>query len=82
MLPRSLPLLSWLPSIITHTSLALSSLQAKDALEVRQNMVRLTTGCEALDQLLGGGVETGSITELFGEFRTGAWMWCCILAQR
>jgi DNA repair protein RAD51 len=34
-------------------------------------MVKLTTGSRALDQLLQGGIETGSITELFGEFRTG-----------
>jgi RecA/RadA recombinase len=24
-----------------------------------------------LDYLFGGGIETGSITEMFGEFRTG-----------
>ena len=34
-------------------------------------MVHLTTGSASLDALLGGGVETGSITEIFGEFRTG-----------
>jgi DNA repair protein RAD51 len=34
-------------------------------------MVHLTTGSASLDTLLGGGVETGSITEIFGEFRTG-----------
>ena len=39
--------------------------------EKRQQMVHLTTGSTSLDQLLGGGVETGSITEIFGEFRTG-----------
>ena len=31
----------------------------------------LTTGSKELDKLLGGGIETGSITEVFGEFRTG-----------
>ena len=39
--------------------------------EKRQSMVQLSTGSASLDQLLGGGVETGSITEIFGEFRTG-----------
>ena len=34
-------------------------------------MIPITTGSIALDKILGGGVETGSITELFGEFRTG-----------
>jgi DNA repair protein RadA len=32
---------------------------------------RITTGTENLDELLGGGMETGNITELYGEFRTG-----------
>jgi DNA repair protein RAD51 len=34
-------------------------------------MVYLSTGSSALDQTLGSGIETGSITEIFGEFRTG-----------
>ncbi|MFX1282015.1 MAG: DNA repair and recombination protein RadA [Promethearchaeota archaeon] len=40
-------------------------------LESRRNMLRATTGAEALDDLLNGGIETGSITELYGEYRTG-----------
>lgn len=28
-------------------------------------------GSNDLDTLLGGGIETGSLTEIFGEFRTG-----------
>lgn len=40
-------------------------------LESRRNMLRATTGTDALDDLLNGGIETGSITELYGEFRTG-----------
>ncbi|MFX1515704.1 MAG: DNA repair and recombination protein RadA [Promethearchaeota archaeon] len=40
-------------------------------LEARRNMLRATTGADALDDLLNGGIETGSITELYGEFRTG-----------
>ena len=34
-------------------------------------VTKITTGSNALDEILGGGVETSSITELFGEFRTG-----------
>ncbi len=37
----------------------------------RKNVVRITTGSPVFDQLLGGGIETMSITEAFGEFRTG-----------
>ena len=38
---------------------------------LRKSVIRLSTGSKELDQLLGGGVETQSITEVFGEFRTG-----------
>jgi RecA/RadA recombinase len=34
-------------------------------------MVMITTGSKALDEMLKGGIETGSLTELFGEFRCG-----------
>lgn len=44
---------------------------ASDALEDRKSLVTLTTGSMELDKLLEGGVETGSMTEVFGEFRTG-----------
>lgn len=46
-------------------------ISARDLLEERKNIRRITTGSEKLDELLGGGVETGSITEIYGEFRTG-----------
>ncbi len=40
----------------------------------------LSTGSKELDKLLGGGIETGSITEIFGEFRTGKTQLCHTLA--
>ena len=46
----------------------------------RSEMIQLTTGSKELDKLLGGGVETGSITEIFGEFRTGKTQLCHTLA--
>jgi len=39
--------------------------------EHRRNMARITTSSHELDELLGGGIETGSMTEFFGEYRTG-----------
>lgn len=45
---------------------------------------KITTGCEELDKLLGGGVQSMSITEVFGEFRTGKTQICltlCIACQ-
>lgn len=46
----------------------------------RSELICLTTGSKQLDTLLGGGVETGSITEIFGEFRTGKSQICHTLA--
>jgi len=37
----------------------------------RQAVFRLTTGSSELDAILGGGIESMSITEAFGEFRSG-----------
>lgn len=39
--------------------------------EHRKNIARVTTGSQELDDVLHGGVETGSVIEFFGEFRTG-----------
>ncbi|MHA2296246.1 MAG: DNA repair and recombination protein RadA [Candidatus Hodarchaeales archaeon] len=45
---------------------------AEIILERRKQLSRVTTGSKSLDELFGGGgLETGSMTELFGEFRTG-----------
>lgn len=46
----------------------------------RSEIIQLTTGSKELDRLLGGGIETGSITEIFGEFRTGKTQICHTLA--
>lgn len=46
----------------------------------RNEMIYITTGSKELDKILGGGIETGSITELFGEFRTGKSQLCHTLA--
>ena len=46
----------------------------------RNELIYITTGSNDLDKLLGGGIETGSITELFGEFRTGKTQLCHTLA--
>ena len=44
---------------------------ADEVLERRRNMLKITTGSTALDDLFGGGIETGAVTELYGEYRTG-----------
>ena len=45
---------------------------AWDYFKERKDRVRfVSTGCGCLDGLLGGGVETGAVTEFVGEFGTG-----------
>mmetsp|Transcript_318 Transcript_318/g.581 ORF Transcript_318/g.581 Transcript_318/m.581 type:complete len:344 (+) Transcript_318:27-1058(+) len=43
----------------------------KDAEKERQNVFRVSTGSKELNDLLQGGIESRSITEIFGESRTG-----------
>ncbi|CEM31425.1 unnamed protein product [Vitrella brassicaformis CCMP3155] len=43
-------------------------------------MVKLTTGCAAFDNLTDGGIETGVLTEVFGEFGSGVGVLCHTLA--
>lgn len=42
-----------------------------ELLKKRERVIRLKTGADSLNQLLGGGFETGAITECFGEFGSG-----------
>jgi DNA repair protein RadA len=42
-----------------------------DVLERREQIGKLTWGVDEIDDLLGGGVETQSITEVYGEFGAG-----------
>jgi DNA repair protein RAD51 len=53
--------------------------------EGMKEMIMISTGSRELDTLLGGGIETGSLTEVFGEFRTGKTQIChtlCVTCQR
>lgn len=57
---------------------------AEEVLERRRNMLKIATGSASLDDLFGGGIETGSMTEFYGEFRTGKTQLAhqlCITAQ-
>lgn len=57
---------------------------ATDYHEERQDIIHLSSGSKELDKVLGGGIETGSITEIFGEFRCGKTQLChtlCVTCQ-
>jgi DNA repair protein RadA len=64
--------------IITEArdSIALTFVRADELLKMRQNVLRLTTGSKSLDELLGGGLETQSITEFYGEYGVGKSILC------
>lgn len=51
-----------------------------DVLKKREKVSKITTGSKAFDDLMGGGFETGSITEAFGEFGSGKTQIAHILA--
>jgi len=58
--------------------------RASEHLLDRRAVVKLSTGSSAVDAILKGGIETGSITEIFGEFRTGKTQLChtlCVTTQ-
>ncbi|MFQ6136020.1 MAG: DNA repair and recombination protein RadA [Candidatus Hydrothermarchaeales archaeon] len=52
-------------------SLEIRFLSGKELQEKRKMVGRITTGSSTLNGLLGGGLETQAITELFGEFGSG-----------
>lgn len=46
---------------------------------------RISTGSKSFDDLLGGGIETRAVTELYGEFGTGKTQLChtlCVIVQK
>jgi DNA repair protein RadA len=44
---------------------------AYDVMERRKDVGKITVGSEAFNELIGGGIETQSLTEVFGEFGSG-----------
>ncbi|KAL4442072.1 hypothetical protein ABPG77_011333 [Micractinium sp. CCAP 211/92] len=57
---------------------------AQQIFEQRSELLMISTGCTAFNEILGGGLETGSITELYGEYRCGKTQVChtlCVTCQ-
>ena len=57
---------------------------ATEIYKKRQTIERISTGTKSLDDLLGGGVETQAITEIYGEYGTGKTQIChtlCVMVQ-
>jgi DNA repair protein RadA len=67
-----------------RSSISVSFVRADELLRLRKNVLRLTTGSKALDELLGGGLETQTITEFYGEYGSGKSQVChqlCVNVQ-
>ena len=59
---------------IFEVAMKIENMSYRSGLEImqqRKNIKRISLGCQALDTLLEGGIESQSITEAFGEFRSG-----------
>jgi DNA repair protein RadA len=51
--------------------------ESADVLAEKRKLVgRITTGSQELDSLIGGGIETQSITEVYGKMASGKSQWC------
>lgn len=69
---------------VARSTISVSFVRADELLRMRKNVLRLTTGSKALDGLLGGGLETQTITEFYGAYGSGKSQVChqlCVNVQ-
>lgn len=72
-----------------HSSRELLNFKAESGLDIdkrRSELVKIQTGCEPIDTMFGGGIETGSITEFYGQWSSGKsnmahYYMCCAYKQ-
>lgn len=67
-----------------RSTLSLTFMRADELLKMRQSVLRLTSGSKAIDEILGGGLETQTITEFYGEYGSGKSQLChqmCVNVQ-
>jgi DNA repair protein RadA len=65
-------------------SMPFQFIRGDELVKMRENVLRLTTGSSMLDKLLGGGIESQSITEFYGEYGSGKSQIChqlCVNVQ-
>jgi len=61
-------------------TVATSFIRADELMRMRQNVLRLSMGSKQLDELVGGGLESQTITEFYGEYGVGKSVLCHQLA--
>ncbi|NLE03702.1 MAG: DNA repair and recombination protein RadA [Crenarchaeota archaeon] len=65
-------------------SIGINFIRADELFKMRQHVARLTTGSQAVDRLVAGGLETQTITEFYGEYGSGKSQFChqlCVNVQ-
>ena len=65
-----------------RSALEMGFMSGQEVLKKRDKVRKLSTGSENFDALLGGGFETGAITEVFSEFGSGKTQIAHILSVR
>lgn len=63
-----------------RNSIALTFVRADELMRMKENVLRLSTGSKAMDELIGGGLESQTITEFYGEYGVGKSILCHQLA--
>ena len=56
---------------VSRDALDMGFQSGEELLKKREKVQKIPTGSKAFDEILGGGFETGAITECFGEFGSG-----------
>lgn len=67
-----------------RSCMPLPFIRGDELVKMRESVLRLTTGSNMLDKLLGGGIESQSITEFYGEYGSGKSQMChqlCVNVQ-
>ena len=56
---------------VARSKLDMGFESGEDLLKKREQVVKITTGSKAFDALLGGGIETSAVTEMYGAYGSG-----------
>lgn len=67
-----------------RSAVGVNFIRADELLKMRQTVARLTTGSQAIDKIVAGGLETQTITEFYGEYGSGKSQFChqlCVNVQ-
>jgi len=56
---------------IARANLEMEFTTGEEIMKKREKMFKISTGCKELDKLMGGGFETGAITEAYGQYGSG-----------